>query len=77
MTNPFRWLMSLFRPRPAPLAPNAKPLVMHSAGRVLQPECGTAYGPAAPVTVEAAAVTCDACKVILRRRHINRRAKIR
>lgn len=75
--NPFRWLRELFRPRSAPLAPHAKPLIMHSAGRGLQPECGTAYGPAAPVTVEAAAITCPTCQTIVRRRHINRRIKIR
>lgn len=61
--TPWRWLLDRFRRRSDPVPPAA---VMHMVGPGFRPTCGTAYGPAAPMTIEPARVECEGCLAVYR-----------
>lgn len=71
------WLRDLFRPAPPPVAPHARPRVMHFAGPQMQPVCGVPWSPADPVTVEGKVVDCIACRRMVKRLEIDRLFKRR
>jgi len=73
-----RWLRHLFRPAPPPVAPNARPRILHlSDGRQMQPACGVPWSPADPVTIETKAVDCIACRRLAKRLDVDRLFKRR
>jgi hypothetical protein len=64
------WARLRARLRP-PAAPLPEP-VMHLLAPGLRPACGTAYGPAHPITVERSRVTCPRCRELGDRRALVR-----
>lgn len=67
------WLRGLVRGRPAqPVAPEAKPLVMHLLGPGPRARCGAPWTPANPITIELHQVTCRPCWAIGSRERIAR-----
>jgi hypothetical protein len=65
------WARLRARFRPAEPPPLPEP-VMHLLGPGFRPACGTAYGPAHPITVERSRVTCPRCRELGDRRALVR-----
>jgi len=70
-------IRDLLRPARPPVAPHARPRVLHLAGSQMQPACGVPWSPADPVTIEGKAVECLACRRVVRRREVDRLFKRR
>lgn len=72
-----RWLLDLLRRPAPPVAPHARPRVLHLAAQQMQPACGVPWSPADPVTIERHAVDCLACLRVVKRLEIDRLCKRR